>query len=105
MSSERHGAATLKVSPRRLSRARNCTARGLVAAAADPARRLLMNSSEIAKVLNSTEDAHIKDMSTFETEEHLRVTQARLILSIMREGSLTRSNGILSGINETRCAE
>ena len=31
-----------------------------------------MNSSEIAKVLNSTEDAHIKDMSTFETEEHLQ---------------------------------
>ena len=29
-----------------------------------------------AKVLNSTEDAHIKDMSTFETEEHLRVTDA-----------------------------
>ena len=27
---------------------------------------------------------------------HARLAQARLILSIMREGSLTRSNGILS---------
>ena len=27
---------------------------------------------EIAKVLNSSEDAHIKTMSTFETDEHLQ---------------------------------
>ena len=26
------------------------------------------------KVLNSTEDAHIKDMSTFEIDEHLQAT-------------------------------
>jgi hypothetical protein len=32
----------------------------------------VVNSSEIAKVLNSSEDAHTKCMSTFETDEHLQ---------------------------------
>jgi hypothetical protein len=35
-----------------------------------PASRLLSDVS--AKVLNSTEDAHTKSMSTFETDEHLQ---------------------------------
>jgi len=34
------------------------------------ASRLL--SAVSAKVLNSTEDAHLKTMSTFETDEHLQ---------------------------------
>jgi hypothetical protein len=29
-------------------------------------------SDILAKVLNSTEDVHTKNMSTFETDEHLR---------------------------------
>ena len=40
-------------------------------------RRGLMSASGLlsdisAKVLNSTEGAHLKNMSTFETDEHLR---------------------------------
>jgi hypothetical protein len=35
-------------------------------------RATLAEISEVPKVLNSSEDAHIKSMSTFETDEHLR---------------------------------
>ena len=45
---------------------------------------------EIAKVLNSTEDAHVSNMSAFEIDEHLRGCSAVLSTSLNTTSQLAQ---------------